>query len=183
MHTPVAPLHHFMKKLVPKAHQEESQQKPKKEASASRAPAQVEPTRPDRISTAQKIAASLATILNDDDLLLVAAVYRDGLTATQRIWQDNVWTDEKGRLRGKWVEVPDYKTRKACADMIAAYKEGLPVQRQAILLQKFESMDQTRERVSHSPEMLKVIGNLSRSGVKVEAGGQVIEIQTEPAGD
>ena len=165
-----------MKKLVPKAQQ---QLKPKKEGNPSRASAQ-EPARPDRVSIPQKIIASLATILTDDDLLEVAEVYRRGLRAKQRIWVDNAWTDEKGRLRGEWREVDDFRTQKACADMIAAYKEGLPVQRQAILVQKFESIDETRERVSHSPEMLKVIANLSRNGVQVEASGQVIDIQTEP---
>jgi len=161
-------------KLIPKAQAQKSKEKkPKKRANLSRASAQEK--RPDQISTSQRIASSLAAILTDEDLADVAAVYRDGLKATQRIWHENAWTDDKGRLRGKWVEVPDYKVRKSCADMIAAYKEGLPVQRQAILVQKFESMEQTRERVSQSPEMLKAIGNLQKGGVRVEAGGVVID--------
>lgn len=164
-----------MKKLIPKAQQ---LPEPKKERNRSRAPAQ-EPVRPDRVSIPQKIIASLATILTDDDLLEVAEVYRRGLRAKQRIWVDNAWTDEKGRLRGEWREVDDFRTQKACADMIAAYKEGLPVQRQAILVQKFESIDETRARVSESPEMLKVIGNLSKLGVAVISGGEEIEIETE----
>lgn len=162
-------------KLIPK---DSIPQKPKKVEKSPRAGAQDDMHRGGP-SKKQKVAETLANILTDDDLANVAAVYRDGLTATQRIWQENVWTDDKGRLRGKWVEVPDYKTRKACADMIAAYREGLPVQRQAILVQQFESMDQTRERVSHSPELLKAIGNLSKTGVAVEAGGEIIDIETE----
>lgn len=161
-------------KLVPKLQKEK---KPKKAEKSTRAPAQ-DDERCDRISKKQKVAETLANLLTDDDLANVAAVYRDGLTATQRIWQENAWTDDKGRLRGKWVEVPDYKTRKSCADMIAAYREGLPVQRQAILVQQFESMDQTRERVSHSPELLKAIGNLQKGGVEVETGGEIIDVET-----
>ncbi len=156
-------------KLIPK-HQKIK--KPKKPAKPSRA----HETQP----VAHKIAASLSTMLNDDDLAEVVDVYRRGLKAKQRIWVENSWTDEKGRLKGRWEFVDDFRTQKGCADMIAAYKEGLPVQRQAILLQKFESMDQTRERVSHSPELLKAIGNLQKGGVSVEAGGQVIDIKTEP---
>ena len=163
-------------KLLPKA---QAVQKSNKMEKSARAPAQ-ERNRHDRISKKERIAATLANLLTEDDIAAVVAVYRDGLKATQRFWQDNAWIDDKGRLRGKWVEVPDHKTRLACADMIAAYKEGLPVQRQAILVQKFESMDQTRERISHSPELLKAIGNLQKSGVAVEAGGKVIEIQTSP---
>jgi hypothetical protein len=162
-----------MKKLIPKSFE------PKNEEPTPRAGAQ-EPqatkTRP--LSVKEKIAIGLANILTDEDIQKVVEVYRDGLKATQRIWQENTHRDEKGRLRGSWVEVPDWKTRKACADMIAAYKEGLPVQRQAILVQKFESMEETKERVTQSPEMLKVIAGLAASGVQVETGGQVIDIET-----
>jgi len=160
-------------KLIPK-HQ--NQKKPKKPAKSPRAGAHDDNHRGGP-SKKQKVSETLANILNDGDLRRVAEVYREGLDATQRIWHENSWTDDKGRLRGKWVEVPDYKTRKACADMIAAYREGLPVQRQAILVQQFESMDQTRERVSHSPELLKAIGNLQKGGVVVEAGGEVIDVE------
>lgn len=166
-------------KLIPK-HQKT---KPNKSESPTRARACArsrEDSKPARNSIPQQIAASLANFLTEEDLADVVAVYRAGLRATQRVWIAEEAVDERGRRRGHWEHHPDFRTRLACADMIAAYKEGLPVQRQAILVQQFESMDQTRERVSHSPELLKAIGNLQKGGVAVEAGGEVIEIQTEP---
>lgn len=162
-------------KLIPK-HQKT---KPNKLGSASRARACArsrEGSQPAGDSIPQKIAASLATFLTEADLADVVAVYRAGLRATQRIWVEDGTVDERGRRRGHWEHHPDHRTRIACADMIAAYKEGLPVQRQAILVQKFETMDQTRERVAQSPELLKAIGNLTSGGVQVEASGQVIDV-------
>jgi hypothetical protein len=168
-------------KLIPKA---QNQKKPKKEGQSSRARSregsalnsEAEKS-PEKSSIPQRIASSLANILTDDDLAEVVDVYRRGLRAKQRIWVENAFTDDRGRLRGRWEFVDDFRVQKACADMIAAYKEGLPVQRQAILVQKFETMDETRERIANSPELLKAIGNLSKSGIQVEACGQVIDVE------
>ena len=83
-----------------------------------------------------------------------------------------------GRARGHWEVIPDFKTRIAAANMIAAYKEGLPVQRQVVLTKAFESAEETIKKIKDSPELLKAIQTLQGGGLSLEADGEMIDIQT-----
>ena len=135
-------------------------------------------TREDRKTLFEKIAASLADVLTDEDLERVANVYRDALGAKQRFWIDE-GKDEFGKSIGHWEWQDDHKTRIQAANMIAAYKEGLPVQRQVVLTKAFESADETIKKIKDSPELLKAIQALQGSGLALEAGGEIIDIESE----
>ena len=63
--------------------------------------------------------------------------------------------------------------------MIAAYKEGLPVQRQVVLTKAFESAEETIKKIKDSPELLKAIQALQGGGLALEAGGEIIDIESE----
>ena len=116
-------------------------------------------------------------ILTDEDLQSVAEVYRGALHANQRHWVDEGKDPKSGRARGHWEVIPDFKTRIAAANMIAAYKEGLPVQRQVVLTKAFESVEETIKKIKGSPEMMKVLMSLQASGIAVESGFKVIDIE------
>ena len=135
-------------------------------------------TREDRKTLCEKIAASLAEVLTDEDLERVANVYRDALGARQRFWIDE-GKDEFGKSIGHWEWQDDHKTRIQAANMIAAYKEGLPVQRQVVLTKAFESADETIKKIKDSPELFKAIQALQGSGLALEAGGEIIDIESE----
>ena len=122
---------------------------------------------------------TLMEILTDEDLRSVAEVYRGALHANQRHWVDEGKDPKTGRARGHWEVIPDFKTRIAAANMIAAYKEGLPVQRQVVLTKAFESADETIKKIKDSPELLKAIQALQGSGLALEAGGEIIDIESE----
>ena len=135
-------------------------------------------TREDRKSLVEKIAANLADVLTEEDLERVAKVYRDALGAKQRFWIDE-GKDEFGKSIGHWEWQDDHKTRIQAANMIAAYKEGLPVQRQVVLTKAFESAEETIKKIKDSPELIKAIQALQGSGLALEAGGEIIDIESE----
>ena len=122
---------------------------------------------------------TLMEILTDEDLRSVAEVYRGALHANQRHWVDEGKDPKTGRARGHWEVIPDFKTRIAAANMIAAYKEGLPVQRQMVLTKAFESVEETIKKIKDSPELTKAIQALQGSGLALEAGGEIIDIESE----
>lgn len=111
-------------------------------------------------------AAILADLITEEDLEADARVIRDATNAMLHVYDGVTKT---------LIEKPDHKTRLAATTLRRAYHEGKPVERQAIIVQKFESMDETRERIANSPELLKIIGNLQKAGVTVKAGGEIIE--------
>ena len=102
-----------------------------------------------------KVIHTLMEILTDEDLRSVAEVYRGALHANQRHWVDEGRDPKLGRARGHWEVIPDFKTRIAAANMIAAYKEGLPVQRQVVLTKAFESAERPSRKSKDSPSCLK----------------------------
>ena len=126
-----------------------------------------------------RVIQTLMEILTDEDLRSVAEVYRGALHANQRHWVDEGKDPKTGRARGHWEVIPDFKTRIAAANMIAAYKEGLPVQRQVVLTKAFESAEDTIKKIKGSPELLKAIQALQGSGLALEAGGETIDIESE----
>jgi hypothetical protein len=126
-----------------------------------------------------KVIQTLMEILTDEDLKRVAEVYRGALQANQRHWVDEGKDPKTGRAMGHWEVIPDFKTRIVAANMIAAYKEGLPVQRQVVINKAFESADNAIQRIKKSPELLRAIQTLQGSGLTIEAGGEAIDIETE----
>jgi hypothetical protein len=126
-----------------------------------------------------KVIQTLMEILTDEDLQRVAEVYRGALHANQRHWVDEGKDPKTGRARGHWEIIPDFKTRIAAANMIAAYKEGLPVQRQVVINKAFESADEAIKKIKDSPELLKAIRMLQGGGIALEASGETIEIESE----
>ena len=172
-----------MKKLKPISKSPKSQETKKTEVMCLARARSREGPKPAANSIPQRVAASLTGILTDEDLADVAAVYREGLKATQRIWVEDATVDERGRRMGRWEHHPDYRVRKACADMIAAYKEGLPVQRQQVLIEKFESTGEKMERYRQSPEMMNVLKALSGLGMQLEVGGEVMKRDVTPVQD
>jgi hypothetical protein len=117
-------------------------------------------------------------ILTDEDLQSVVEVYRGALHANQRHWVDEGKDPKTGRARGHWEIIPDFKTRIAAANMIAAYKEGLPVQRQLVVAKTFRSAEETVSKLRQSPELIQALKSLTEAGVELEVDGQVIDIET-----
>ena len=137
------------------------------------------PDRKENRPTKVSVIQTLMEILTDEDLQSVAEVYRGALHANQRHWVDEGKDPKSGRARGHWEIIPDFKTRIAAANMIAAYKEGLPVQRQVVLAKAFQSAEETIKRIRQSPELVRAIKNLTVAGVEVEAEGELIHIETD----
>lgn len=165
-----------MKKLIPK---DQITREPKKTEGAKHTLARTPDAAvkiPPQIRN-PAVAKQLCQILTDEDLESVAEVFRESLTATRRFWHSR-GKDAKGKEQGEWVIEPDYKTRLSAAQAIAANKEGLPIQRQVTLQAKFHSMDETKARLSSSPEMLKALAGLRSAGFEVVSDGQVIDVET-----
>ena len=137
------------------------------------------PDRKENRPTKVSVIQTLMEILTDEDLQSVAEVYRGALHANQRHWVDEGKDPKSGRARGHWEIIPDFKTRIAAANMIAAYKEGLPVQRQMVLTKAFESAEETIKKIKDSPELTKAIQTLQGGGLALEAGGEIIDIESE----
>jgi hypothetical protein len=134
---------------------------------------------PNRAARLSKVIQTLMEILTDEDLENVAQVYRAALHANRRHWIDEGKDPKTGRARGHWEVIPDFKTRIAAANMIAAYREGLPVQRQLVIAKQFESAADVIASVKQSPELLKAVMSLQSQGIQIEADGQVIDIERE----
>ena len=48
-----------------------------------------------------------------------------------------------------------------------------------VLTKAFESADETIKKIKDSPELLKAIQALQGSGLALEAGGEIIDIESE----
>lgn len=109
---------------------------------------------------AGKAVASLLAAITDDDVELVAKVWREAMTATRHFWRES-GRDERGKSIGSWVEEPDHRTRIDASRLVAAYREGLPIQRQLQLQGKIEDLDDMLNRVRSSPEAMKALEALT----------------------
>jgi hypothetical protein len=95
-----------------------------------------------------KIVRTLLSAIDEDDIDKVARVWREAMDATTMTYD----------LPSKtWVERPDHNTRIKAANMVAAYKEGLPVQRQIQLQGNIEDLNATLERIQSSPEAARAM--------------------------
>jgi hypothetical protein len=123
-----------------------------------------------------KVIRTLLDSMNEDDLDQVARVYREAMNATTTMWDVN---------ERKLITLPDHKTRIAAANMVAAYKEGLPVQRQIRLGAHFDELRDVVERAKRSPAMLDfakrlLAGQVQKSGAeKMVENARVIPAESE----
>ena len=155
-----------MKKLIPKsktAPAENSNQnipEPKNSDQNSRARAEKklaeiikqEPA----VSKVVKKAACLADLMTDQDREDNMRVLREAKNANHHIYDKDA---------GGLVEKPDHKTRLAAATLNLAYDEGLPVQRQVVITQNFESAEEAIKKIKESPELLKAIQDVFKQAV------------------
>jgi hypothetical protein len=122
-----------------------------------------------------KVIRTLLDSINDDDLDQVARVYREAMNAERRYWRDDGENAETGQAKGVWVIEPDHKTRIAAANMVAAYKEGLPVQRQIRLDAHFDELSDVVERFKRSPAAQDFIQRMAAGQVQKSGGEKLVE--------
>jgi hypothetical protein len=95
-----------------------------------------------------KVIKALLETIQSDDIDSVARVWREAMGATTAIYD---------LPKKKWIERPDHNTRLKAANMVAAYAEGLPVQRQIQLNANLETLAETLESVKSSPETIRAL--------------------------
>lgn len=76
------------------------------------------------------VMRTLLEALGEDDLAAVVRVYREAMNAERSFWKETGRDPKTGKSIGAWHSEPDHKTRISAANMVAAYMEGLPIQRQ-----------------------------------------------------
>jgi hypothetical protein len=124
-----------------------------------------------KVEKIPKIIRTLLDALTDEDLDRVARVYREAMDAETWVWVDEGNDEKTGRAKGHRQFLPDHKTRIAAANMVAAYKEGLPVQRQVRLDGKFSELSDVVERFKQSPAGQRYM-RLIAGGEVQESGGE-----------
>jgi hypothetical protein len=122
-----------------------------------------------------KVIRTLLDSISDDDVEAVGRVYREAMNATHRYWRDDGKDPKTGRAKGAWVIEPDHKTRLAAANMIAAYKEGLPVQRQIRLGANFTELRDEVEAFKRSPAMQDFTRRLFAGEIQISGGEKQVE--------
>jgi hypothetical protein len=95
---------------------------------------------------AQATPADSGLIPADLKAKAIQALYA-GLTATRRYWDK----DQKA-----FVEEPDYGTRVKTAELVLAYAEGRPVERQVRLTGGFKEYNEKLEQLCSTPEGLAI---------------------------
>jgi hypothetical protein len=96
----------------------------------------------------RKLGKRLSELLDDGDLELAVDTIRGGLKANKSHWDG---------VAKQMVIEPDYKIRMDAAKTVLAYKEGMPVQRQVVIAESFESLREALTAATHSPEAMRLI--------------------------
>lgn len=96
----------------------------------------------------RKLGKRLSELLDDGDLELAVETIRGGLKANKSHWDG---------VAKQMVIEPDFKIRMDAAKTVLAYKEGMPVQRQVVIAESFESLREAIAAATHSPEALRLI--------------------------
>jgi len=73
-------------------------------------------------------------------------------------------------------KMEDHSLQMSAANVIAAYREGLPVQRQVVLTAKFQGVDETMDRIRSSPAALAALRGFQSAGAEVVLDGEVIDV-------
>lgn len=97
------------------------------------------------------VIKTLLDALGDEDLAEVVRVYREAMNATRRYWIDE-GKDDDGRIKGHWEIEADHRIRILAANMVAAYMEGLPVQRQIRMQGDFVELGELLRDANRSGE-------------------------------
>jgi hypothetical protein len=135
-----------------------------KRKSLARARAHEEDISQKSVKTARMIG-SLLEAIDANDIQAIARVWREAMNADRRYWVDKGKNPKTGRAMGYWASEPDHKTRIAAANMMAAYTEGLPIQREVQLNANVDDLQQTIDNLKHSPagqKMLEAMGMKDR---------------------
>lgn len=111
---------------------------------------------------------TLLTMLEAGDLDSVVTVYRDAMTATRKYWIDE-GKDERGKCKGHWETEADHRTRITAANMVAAYMEGLPIQRQIQMRGDFVELSQLIDSARQSSEAMRL---LNVSAISLPSGSE-----------
>jgi len=96
----------------------------------------------------RRYAKLLHEMLEDDDLEGALAAIRRGLIATKCHWDG---------VAQKMVEAPDYKIQIDAAKTVLSYREGIPVQKELIITETFETLQKTFIEALSSPETSALI--------------------------
>ncbi len=96
----------------------------------------------------RRFSKRLNDILNDDDLDNAMEAIRRALKAQKKHWDG---------VAKEMVAEPDYKVQLDAAKTVLAYREGMPIQRQVVVSEAFESLRDAIIAAEHSPEARKLI--------------------------
>lgn len=121
--------------------------KPAKPAGKSRAREGVEPP-PDGPDN-QALLVKLGQLLNSDDLRAAVECWRDGLKAMRMVWNNKL---------GQYIEAgPDWQIRRDMSELIAAYMEGKPMERQMSISGSFEELGDMLQTLNASAEAVRLL--------------------------
>lgn len=106
----------------------------------------------DGATPAKRVIKRIADLLTSDDLEAAVQVWREGMEATRLVWS--------AKLK-MYVEAgPDWDTRRECSELIVAYMEGRPMERQLNLNGSFMELGDLLRSVRLSGEALRLIPGL-----------------------
>lgn len=90
----------------------------------------------------------LSDLLDDGDLDEAVETIRGAMKANKTHWDG---------VAKRMVEEPDFRIRLEASKTILAYKEGMPVQRQVVMQESFESLRDAIMAAEHSDEAKRII--------------------------
>jgi hypothetical protein len=128
-----------------------------------------------KLAKIPRMIRTLLDALTDEDLDRVARVYREAMDAETWVWVDEGNDEKTGRAKGYRQFLPDHKTRIAAANMVAAYKEGLPVQRQIRLDANFTELRDEVEAFKRSPAMQDFARRLASGEIQIPGSEKQVE--------
>lgn len=124
-----------------------------------------------KLSTGVTLPNHIRTLfeaLTNDDIIRVAEVYREAMHAERQFWVDQ-GRSKTGHALGYWQKEPDHKTRIAAANMVAAYRDGLPIARQLALQGTFEELGILLESMRSSGEAARLLGAMPANAREVSS--------------
>jgi hypothetical protein len=96
-------------------------------------------------------AKRLVELLGPEHLEAAVKTWVDGLKAMKKVYDPST----KG-----WIEEPDWRERRENANMIVAYMEGKPIERQVQVTGNFEELGDLLNRIRESPVAMRELANL-----------------------
>lgn len=97
----------------------------------------------------QALVKKLGELLTSNDLENAVEVWRDGLKAVRMVWNNK---------RGEYLEAgPDWQIRRDMSELIAAYMEGKPMERQMSISGSFAELGEMINEMRLSNEALRLM--------------------------